>query len=74
MKITAFAAFYGEYEEPHPIGIYDSLDKAKEAVEKSNPNYDTEVKEYDLVTGCVINEWLFSFSFNHKDKKWTKTV
>ena len=33
--MVVYAAFYGEYEEPFPIGVYDSLEKAKSAVERT---------------------------------------
>ena len=51
--LTVFAAFYGEYDTNHPIGVYDTLLRAKQAVEESNPAYDTEVIKYDVSTGML---------------------
>jgi hypothetical protein len=52
MKV--YAAFYGEYEEAYPIGIFDSVEKAMQAVVNSKPSYNTEVYGYDTETGKVV--------------------
>lgn len=74
--ITVFVAFAGEYEVPHPLAVVDTLAKAMKAVEDSNPTYTTEVLEYDVTTGCVINEWRFGLSFENgrfnATKSWRK--
>lgn len=49
--MDVYAAFYGEYEESYPIGVYDTLTKAKEAVLTSKPTCNTEVIMYDTTTG-----------------------
>lgn len=63
---TVFAAFYGEYEEPYPIGVYDTVGKAKKAVENSNPSFNTEVIEYNLETG----EQVSILHFNKSTSTW----
>ena len=55
----AYVALAGEYEEYAPLGVFDTLEKAKKAVEDSKPTYSTCVYLYELFSGEVVNEWLY---------------
>jgi hypothetical protein len=67
---NVFLAIYGEYEEPLPIGVYDTLEKAKEAVVNSNPSYDTEVEEYDPTTGRNVATYYYNKVYKTKSWEW----
>lgn len=56
----AYAAFYGEYDESYPIGIYNTLAKAKQALIDSNPTYNTEVIKYNLTDGTAVTTYYYS--------------
>jgi len=65
----AYVAFYGEYEAPYPIGVYDTLEKAKKAVTDHNHKYNTEVIEYNLITGESLGLYIYYI----QTKKWEKS-
>jgi len=63
-----YAAFYGEYEVTDPIGVYDTLEKAKKAVTDHDHRYNTEVIEYNLITGERLGLYIYYI----QTKKWEK--
>ena len=49
--MLVYVAFFGEYDAPYPIGVYDTLARAMQACIDSKPTYNTDICVYDIGTG-----------------------
>lgn len=52
--MLVYVAFYGEYDAPYPIGVYDTLARAIQALIDSKPTFNTDVCVYDTNTGKIV--------------------
>jgi hypothetical protein len=67
MKI--FIANPGEYEESI-LGVFETLEEAKTCVEKSNPQYNTEVEVWETTTQEIVETHDYGWHCNVK-AGWT---
>lgn len=72
MTTEVYVAIAGEYEVAFPLGVFDSLDKAKVCIEKSSPTYEAEVLVYILSSGERIKKYSYGQDYT-EECGWSKT-
>lgn len=68
--MLVYLAMSNNYDDQFPIGIYDNLAAAKQAVEMSIPMFTTSVLMYDTTTGKCILDYTY---YNYKTPSFWKT-